>query len=83
MSNAIVIKQVESGYRLPPPENCPEDVYKLMHDCWEVEPASRPTFSDIAKRLEEIASKYTDTPTIMAECNYVMDVSNDSSYLYN
>ena len=30
------------------------DIFKLMKDCWEGNPSSRPTFDDIVERLEEI-----------------------------
>lgn len=36
------------------PAGCPAAVYKLMRDCWEWNPAKRPTFYDIHDRLEHM-----------------------------
>lgn len=46
-----VMMQVESGYRLPPPPNCPKAVYKLMLQCWNPLRKGRPTFTSIHERL--------------------------------
>lgn len=36
-----------TGYRLPQPENTPENMYRLMMKCWSFEPSQRPHFSEI------------------------------------
>ena len=33
-ANKKVTEQVSGGYRLAKPGNCPDDVYKIMIDCW-------------------------------------------------
>ena len=45
---------VIEGLRPTVPRNYNEDYIKLMKDCWEGNPSSRPTFDDIVERLEEI-----------------------------
>ncbi|RWS30392.1 tyrosine-protein kinase Src64B-like protein [Leptotrombidium deliense] len=47
MHNREVIEQVERGYRMPRPSNCecPESVYNIMLQCWDVEAEKRPTFA--------------------------------------
>ncbi|KAK7493562.1 hypothetical protein BaRGS_00015273 [Batillaria attramentaria] len=48
---------------LPIPSTCPSMFSKLMSDCWAQESHERPTFLDIIKRLEEIAtSPFVSTP---------------------
>ncbi|XP_051153972.1 tyrosine-protein kinase Shark [Leptopilina boulardi] len=42
-----VIQLVEKGERLQKPETCPDDVYKIMQQCWSYEPELRPTFKDL------------------------------------
>jgi serine/threonine protein kinase len=44
MSNLIVAEKVLNGYRLTCPENCPEEIYNLMEQCWSVDPIDRPSF---------------------------------------
>lgn len=41
--------------RLPCPELCPSDYYKLMHQCWAYKPEDRPTFSEILEQLNDIS----------------------------
>lgn len=38
---------MEKGERLQKPETCPDDVYKIMQQCWSYEPELRPTFKDL------------------------------------
>uniref|UniRef100_A0A3B4B4C0 Tyrosine-protein kinase n=1 Tax=Periophthalmus magnuspinnatus TaxID=409849 RepID=A0A3B4B4C0_9GOBI len=52
-----VFEEVSRGYRMPRPSKCPEFLYKIMMDCWNAEPASRPTFRSIKDKL--CNSKYS------------------------
>ncbi|XP_009904369.2 proto-oncogene tyrosine-protein kinase ROS [Dryobates pubescens] len=53
-SNTEVVHHVRSGGRLESPNNCPDDLCDLMKRCWAQEPHSRPTFSSIQDKLQEI-----------------------------
>ncbi|XP_078374480.1 ephrin type-B receptor 1-B-like [Oculina patagonica] len=53
-NNYDVIKRVKSGYRLPPPQGCPNVVYCLMMECWDKDKSKRPTFSEIVSRFDEL-----------------------------
>lgn len=50
------IQIVESGERLERPDDCPDDIYQVMMDCWEYNPGSRPTFS----KLVDVFSQHPD-----------------------
>ncbi|CAF1598408.1 unnamed protein product [Adineta ricciae] len=52
MTNAEVLRQVERGYRLPQPPNCPASLYAIMHECWHAQPELRPSFLALQYRLE-------------------------------
>jgi hypothetical protein len=52
MTNAEVLRQVEQGYRLPQPSNCPSSLYAIMRECWHAQPENRPSFSALQYRLE-------------------------------
>ena len=52
--NRSVINQLQSGYRMPRPENCPQNIYQVMRDCWNENPESRPTFQTIRDNLQKI-----------------------------
>ncbi|XP_029139520.1 tyrosine-protein kinase Lck isoform X3 [Protobothrops mucrosquamatus] len=53
MSNPEVIQNLERGYRMPQPDNCPEELYKLMLQCWRNNPEQRPTFEFLKGVLED------------------------------
>ncbi|KAG7237924.1 hypothetical protein INR49_031717 [Caranx melampygus] len=44
MVNREVLDQVERGYRMPCPAECPDSLHELMLTCWRKEPEERPTF---------------------------------------
>ncbi|XP_076090552.1 uncharacterized protein LOC143062692 isoform X3 [Mytilus galloprovincialis] len=44
---------LEKGYRMPKPQNCTLELYKLMLKCWHWVPEDRPTFTEICKTLED------------------------------
>eukprot|EP00054_Salpingoeca_dolichothecata_P017930 m.108881 g.108881 ORF g.108881 m.108881 type:complete len:447 (-) comp22652_c1_seq3:62-1402(-) len=48
--------EVQEGALLPQPENCPDDLYDLMVDCWELDPQYRPSFQRIKERLSSQAT---------------------------
>eukprot|EP00056_Hartaetosiga_gracilis_P016428 m.5000 g.5000 ORF g.5000 m.5000 type:complete len:591 (-) comp4094_c0_seq2:163-1935(-) len=49
-----VIHKLEDGYRMEEPSQCPEGLYTVMCDCWEMKPQDRPTFNDLKVTLEEL-----------------------------
>lgn len=53
MTNAEVLHQVEHGYRMPCPPNCPKPLYDIMLECWRKEEMERPTFETLQWKLEE------------------------------
>ena len=53
MPQALVLEQVVQGYRMPQPKGCPDKLYDIMLDCWQEEPANRPTFETLQWQLEE------------------------------
>ena len=51
-----VVRHVERGYRMEPPEGCPPLITELMSDCWALEAQARPTFSDLNYKLKRISN---------------------------
>jgi serine/threonine protein kinase len=43
-SNSEAVEKVYSGYRMTPPDNCPDEIAKLMQQTWNESPSSRPSF---------------------------------------
>ncbi|XP_006012831.1 tyrosine-protein kinase Srms [Latimeria chalumnae] len=54
MSNREALEQIDQGYRLPCPNTCIPEVYRLMKDCWHEEERMRPTFSSLKNELDQI-----------------------------
>lgn len=42
-----VKSKVVEGYRLPHPQGCPEELYKVMLRCWAQRPTDRPHFTEV------------------------------------
>ncbi|XP_028594527.1 tyrosine-protein kinase Fgr isoform X2 [Podarcis muralis] len=53
MNNREVLEQVERGYRMQCPGNCPPSLHELMVQCWKKEPEERPTFEYLQSFLED------------------------------
>ncbi|XP_072371162.1 proto-oncogene tyrosine-protein kinase Src-like isoform X3 [Scyliorhinus torazame] len=53
MVNREVLDQVERGYRMPCPPECPNSLHDLMLQCWKKEPEERPTFEYLQSFLED------------------------------
>ncbi len=47
MSNQEAANAVYGGYRLPPPENVPKDIWAMILKCWSWKADQRPSFDEI------------------------------------
>ncbi|XP_013134682.1 PREDICTED: tyrosine-protein kinase shark [Papilio polytes] len=56
MRGIEAIQVVESGQRLERPEDCPDEIYQVMLDCWAYSPDLRPSFS----KLVDVFSHHPD-----------------------
>ncbi|XP_042231060.1 tyrosine-protein kinase SRK3-like isoform X2 [Homarus americanus] len=54
MGKQEVIDNVQNGFRMGKPANCPDPLYELMYSCWKANPEERPTF----ERLHEFLDNY-------------------------
>lgn len=55
-TNSQVRRETESGYRMPKPHGCPDELYDVMLQCWSLEPTERPTFQCLYQRLTQLQS---------------------------
>jgi hypothetical protein len=55
-SNKKVVDEVKTGYRLPQPDGCPDEVYGLMLQCWYAGPDLRPDFEKLEGSLQDAVS---------------------------
>ena len=54
MIERAISLNLQQGYRLPAPMECPEAVYQLMLDCWQKERNHRPSFASIVHTLDSL-----------------------------
>jgi serine/threonine protein kinase len=53
LSDAEVLKAIQSEDYLKCPEGCDDKVYQIMLQCWTKDRTSRPTFTMLTRKLEE------------------------------
>uniref|UniRef100_A0A1I8EHM3 Tyrosine-protein kinase n=1 Tax=Wuchereria bancrofti TaxID=6293 RepID=A0A1I8EHM3_WUCBA len=53
-----VVRHIEKGYRMEPPEGCPMEISRLMNESWILEPSVRPSFTVILQRLKLIYANF-------------------------
>lgn len=54
MSSSETMAAVQKGYQMEKPTLCPEEIYTIMKECWNLNPEKRPSFVDICKRINAI-----------------------------
>lgn len=50
-TNEEVTEAIRHGKILNRPDDCPNETYSLMKECWNMEPKSRPTFEELFSEL--------------------------------
>ncbi|GIY83025.1 fibroblast growth factor receptor 2 [Caerostris darwini] len=45
-------KLLKEGYRMSKPENCSDELYYLMRQCWRPYPRERPSFKFLVSKLD-------------------------------
>eukprot|EP00794_Sanderia_malayensis_P004977 gene4977-5627_t len=53
MTHQEVLQAIQSGYRMPQQDGCPDDLYHHMQRCWNSKPEERPTFESLQYDLED------------------------------
>ena len=51
MEREALLQKLDTGFRLPRPSSCSQQIYQLMQACWREEPANRPTFLELRSVL--------------------------------
>ncbi|KAM9265266.1 tyrosine-protein kinase JAK3 [Morus bassanus] len=49
-----LLELLKDNRRLPAPAGCPVEVYTLMLSCWAFTPSTRPTFGELAPKVEAL-----------------------------
>ncbi|XP_041273158.1 tyrosine-protein kinase Mer isoform X3 [Onychostruthus taczanowskii] len=54
VQNHEIYEYLFHGQRLKKPEDCLDELYEIMSECWRADPATRPTFSQLKVQLEKL-----------------------------
>ncbi|XP_066034082.1 tyrosine-protein kinase Mer isoform X4 [Chamaea fasciata] len=54
VQNHEIYEYLFHGQRLKKPEDCLDELYEIMSECWKADPATRPTFSQLKVQLEKL-----------------------------
>ena len=68
-----VYEMLETGYRMPNPEGCPDAIYGLMQRCWMSKPEDRPSFMEVSQQLNSMSD-------INESESYCIGMSNNCEY---
>lgn len=49
-----LIELLKNNGRLPRPDGCPDEIYLIMTECWNNNVNQRPSFRDLALRVDQI-----------------------------
>lgn len=54
LPNQEYLPAIERGQRLPPPDDCPIELYSVMQACWSHNDKMRPDFDQLCEQLHHI-----------------------------
>ncbi len=74
LTNAEAVTQIAAGERLPRPDHCVPNLYRLMLECWMEDAVLRPTFASLQPKI-----RFVSTLTSSAEFLLQMFKPIDSS----
>ncbi|CAK9299225.1 unnamed protein product [Gordionus sp. m RMFG-2023] len=57
---ANLANRLLGGYRMLKPIQCPDYLYEIMLNCWQLDPQARPEFSKLRNSIEDIITAYSN-----------------------
>ena len=60
---------LSEGNRMAKPHNCPDKVYNIMRECWQIEPETRPSFAALSAQLEQYLEDNVRKVSVKTYCN--------------
>ncbi|XP_055689522.1 insulin-like receptor isoform X2 [Lutzomyia longipalpis] len=83
LSNDQVLRYVIDGGVMERPENCPDQLYNLMRDCWQHKPNLRPSFIDIVTSLlDEVSTSFSRVSFYHSDEGAEVRLQQQNAYVY-
>ncbi|XP_078575761.1 tyrosine kinase receptor Cad96Ca-like [Branchiostoma floridae x Branchiostoma japonicum] len=83
MSKREVMDGVQQGYRMVKPRHCDDELYTLMLNCWNADPAQRPEFRKIQQTMDtqmEAEHDYIDLASLDDNTYTSLETASDEKY---
>ncbi|KAI1715456.1 protein tyrosine kinase domain-containing protein [Ditylenchus destructor] len=55
-----MLYHLQHGQRLAQQQDCPDEIYDLMQQCWQIEPELRPTFEEVRTKIGNVLGLLSD-----------------------
>lgn len=68
---------LKSGYRMQKPQNCPNEIYDIMLNCWDETPSDRKSFTDLRKHFDAMLSIMTSKEYLQILAQSIDDLAHD------
>ncbi|XP_050405188.1 tyrosine-protein kinase receptor Tie-1 [Patella vulgata] len=87
INNKDLLQELKKGYRMEKPENCSQELYDIMLDCWKAKPSDRPSFTKLREQLEKLIEDTSGVEYLQLNVNlqdkryYDVDNDNISTFL--
>ena len=62
LRNRGVVQYLKDGERMEAPDNCPEQIYDIMLQCWSEDAESRPSMTALYDKLEDARRSAASAP---------------------
>ena len=77
MDNKTVSLEVVKGTRPEKPEDCPDNIFEIMQQCWKPDPDERPSFQALVPLFMQMK---TDVPEESRQVENVQNYSRVNMY---
>ncbi|XP_078379905.1 proto-oncogene tyrosine-protein kinase receptor Ret-like [Oculina patagonica] len=58
MDGRKIANMLQQGYRMPKPQHVDDKLYQIMMKCWQNDPDTRPTFTDLKNQLKDMENQH-------------------------
>ena len=82
MKQKDVLQKINNGYRMPIPTGCPEDIYRVMTECWKENPSARPSFETVQLQVQRISETCKNVSVVRTRTKE-MEVERERSWSLN